>query len=162
MTLMLGTPVACTARAWVARRRRFPYKPEPTWQPWHIPVRGNYGVPRIVQRGEDVVLSPGGQLLEHAFKPSDRTNKSVVRAEVAGSGIIIGLERKMIGQSVGGGGEDDLGYFVHNHHVDLYVVKSDLRSTPFYVPLEDAHPLAIDPVRPARSSLALGGAGHAA
>ena len=138
--LMLGTPVACKSRAWIARKM-IGYDGKPT-DKWIIPNRGNLAVPHFTRSGDTGMRLYSGQPIEHVRPITDRTNKSVVKAEIAGSGIIIGLERKMVGVTTASKYEDDCGYFHNEGHVDLYVVKSDLKSKPIYVPMDDVVPLA--------------------
>lgn len=129
-TFALGTHVITTAEAWLARKKD---------GKWFLPKRGNYNWP-ATNGGEhssltiSVVTSPIHTVrLEHIQEPKEKDNKSVVVGEFQGSGVIIGLERKMLGESVGGY-EDDPGYLLTRGHVDLYVVKTDFKVRAYYVP----------------------------
>lgn len=135
----LGTPVATSREAYVVRR--FLSKDD---NKWFIPVKGNFATRTLYPHGEGlVVVDVVGPItnipVEFLSEISDRTNKAVVAIRNSRSGIVIGLERKMIGHSIPGGGhgEDyDQGYLEAIGFVDLYVVKSELRGTPFYVPMD--------------------------
>jgi hypothetical protein len=138
MSFSLGSTVSCTERAWVARKMN---------GKWYLPVRGNYEHPST-NGGEHSPLTITKFLgtiethkLEHIVEPREAWNKSIVICrDYSSTGVIIGLERKLIGRSVGNGGPDmsgdyDGGYLETHGHFDLYVVKSELRGIPFYVPL---------------------------
>lgn len=121
--IALGTQVKFTEIAFVVRK----------WKGvWGIPKRGNFTAPSLELERETRFL----------VEPRSETNKSVVALPARGTGIVIGLERKLIGRSEspsgGHGFEDDWepGWFDQTGKVDLYVVKSELRGKAFYVPQE--------------------------
>lgn len=78
------------------------------------------------------------------FNPGSGINKAVFVWDEEGSGIIIGLVKRMIGESVAGSrstsyfGEDyEPGYFVQKDEQWLYAVKSTLEGTDYQlVPIE--------------------------
>lgn len=160
--LALGTPVVYWECAGVARKGN-----GSMWNKgWCLPQKGNGFVPGYgIKQGEngewatDPVLLPkathaisfvgkdGERLTDEAI---GKINKAVVTWAQEGSGVVCGLETKMVGVSVspGGGtnlfgeGEWEPGYFEHRDQLKLYVVRHRLEGREFvYVP-----PWAIKPV----------------
>lgn len=131
--IALGTLVKFTEVAYVVRKPAH----DSTWE---APVKGNFGAPGHFQEWADDLPAETGRFLS----PTDGTNKNVLALPSQGSGVVIGLERKLAGKSVSGShrstmeGDDwEPGWFESvGKPIDLYVVKSELRGKAFYVPTE--------------------------
>lgn len=126
--IALGTFVKFTEVAYVVRKQR----PDSLWG---TPVKGNYESVAMVGWSDDGCVSSDSFALVplngRLLGPTNDTNKNVLAVPRNGSGFVFGLERKLAGKSIA-----EPGWFeAKGDPIDLYVVKSELRGKPFYVPV---------------------------
>lgn len=123
----LGTRITFTQRAAVARKHTL-NRAEPYWG-----LHEGYGKREMNPAVDDALGS---------FDPGERVNKAVFVWDTQGSGTVIGLVKRGIGESVAGhnyGEEFDPGYFAATEFRLLYAVKQGLPGVDYIlVPVEAA------------------------